>query len=202
MEAVTVRYKLSEKEYMEASRLIFSPNAQERKFRVAVAVVLSALAFPLLFMSLGLNVLVAILIGLAFVPLLLYVARLNYLAVARRCYRGDGKFREAMAVTLTDEHITVQSKNIDSKLGWKLYTDVLEGESCYVLVYGRDLRMMTVVPKRAFQSKRQHLAFRELMGAQFNKRMPVQQIGEHATAATDAADVEYQPKSFQPPDWR
>jgi hypothetical protein len=78
-----------------------------------------------------------------------------------------------------------------------LYTDVLESKTCYALIYGSDLRMATMLPKRAFRSKQQHMAFRELVGAQFARALPVRQVGE-----LDAAEHEYQPASAEPPDWR
>lgn len=197
MEAITVHYKLSEKEYLEAARLISSPQTEETKRRAWTACVLVPFGVFALAVGAGYAPLPALVLACALLPLLIYLYYFHFNVVARRFYRGDRKFREALTVTFTEEHITVQSKLVESKQSWKLYTDVLEGETCYALVYGKDLRMATMLPKRAFRSKQQHMAFRELVGAQFPRTLPVQQVGE-----LDAAENEYQPASLEPPDWR
>jgi hypothetical protein len=197
METIAVHYKLSEKEYMDAARLMFFPKSTEWKLRAAVACGLYPLGFFLLAMGAGFEVLPAIGISCALVPLLVYLYFFHFTVIARRCYKGDRRFREGMTVTFTDEHITVQSKLVESKQSWKLYTDVLEGEKCYALIYGKDIRMAAMIPKRAFRSKQQHMAFRELIGAQFAGTLPVQQVGE-----LEGTEHEYQPTGLEPPDWR
>jgi hypothetical protein len=197
MEAITVNFKLSEKEYLDAARLIYSPKPAERKLRAASACVLFPFGFFMLALGAGFELLPALILAFALFPVFVYLYFFHLTVLARRCYKGDRKFREGMNVTFTDEHITVQSKLVESKQNWKLYTDVLEGETCYALIYGKDIRMAAMIPKRAFKSKKQHMAFRELIGAQFAKTMPVQQVGE-----LEAAEREYQPASFEPPDWR
>jgi len=197
MEAITVHYKLSEKEYLDAARLVFFPKPTEWKLRAAVGCVLFPLAFFLLSLAAGFELVPALGVACALLPLLIYLYFFHFAVVARRCYKGDRKFREGMTVTLTDEHITVQSKLVESKQSWKLYTDVLEGETCYALIYGKDIRMAAMLPKRAFRSKQQHMAFRELIGAQFAKTLPVHQVGE-----LEGTEREYQPASLEPPDWR
>jgi YcxB-like protein len=197
MEAITVNFKLSEKEYLDAARLIFRPGTAEWKFRAATASCLFPFGFFMLALGAGFELLPALVLAFALFPVLVYLYFFHLNVIARRCYKGDRKFRDGMTLTFTDEHITVQSKLIESKQNWKLYTDVLEGESCYALIYGKDIRMAAMIPKRAFKSKKQHMAFRELIGAQFNRTMPVQQVG-----GSESAEREYQPASLEPPDWR
>lgn len=197
MEAITVNFKLSEKEYLDAARLIFRPKTAEWKLRAGAACVLFPFSFFMLALGAGFEVLPAFVLAFAIFPVFVYLYFFHLNVIARRCYKGDRKFRDGMTLTFTDEHITVQSKLIESKQNWKLYTDVLEGESCYALIYGKDIRMAAMIPKRAFKSKKQHMAFRELIGAQFNRTMPVQQVGE-----IESAEREYQPASLEPPDWR
>lgn len=197
MEAITVNFKLSEKEYLDAARLIYNPNQAEWKIRAAFSCALFPFGVFALALATGFEFLPAVLLALALLPVFIYLYFFHFNVIAQRCYRGDRKFRDGMTVTFTDEHITVQSKLIESKQNWKLYTDVLEGESCYALIYGKDIRMAAMIPKRAFKSKKQHMAFRELIGAQFARTLPVQQVGEIETA-----EREYQPASLEPPDWR
>lgn len=197
MEAITVHYKLSEKEYLDAARLISFPDPLESKRRAWTACFLLPLGIYALALGAGYEPLAALGIACAVLPLLIYFSFFHFNLITRRYYRGDRKFREALTVTFTAEHITVQSKLIESKQSWKLYTDVLEGETCYALIYGQDIRMATMLPKRAFRSKQQHMAFRELIGAQFASKLPVQQVGE-----LEGAEDEYRPASLEPPDWR
>jgi len=197
MEAITVNFKLSEKEYLDAARLIFRPKTAEWKLRAAAACVLFPFGFFMFALGAGFELASALAVAVSIFPVLVYLYFFQLKVIARRCYKGDRKFREGMSYTFTDEYITVQSKLIESKQNWKLYTDVLEGESCYALIYGKDIRMAAMIPKRAFKSKKQHMAFRELIGAQFARTLPVQQVGE-----LEAAESEYQPTSFEPPDWR
>ncbi len=207
MEPVTVRYKLSEKEFLDAAQLISAPHTAEMKFRRIAGYIFIAPGFFLLLISLAVEWPVAVALTIALLVLRVFVSRSHLLKAARHYYRNDGKFRDAMTLTFTAENLTVQSKHMESKLGWKLYTDVLESENCYALVYGEDLRMMTIVPKRAFQSQRQHLAFRELLGALFRRALPLHQPGERATPELmqeprEFLPHDYQPQSFEPPDWR
>lgn len=201
MEAITIHYKLSEKEYLDAARLIFFPKPAEWKLRAASACVLIPLGFFGLALGAGFELLPAVGIALALLPLLVYLYFFHFAVVARRCYKGDRKFRDAMTVTFSDEQIAVQTKHVESKVSWELYTDVLEGETCYALVYGKDIRMASMIPKRAFRSKKQHMAFRELVGALFTKALPLRQVGDGADDSHEE-EREYQPARFEPPDWR
>jgi hypothetical protein len=198
MEAITIHYKLSEKEYLDAARLVFFPKPTEWKVRAVSASALFPLGIFGLALGAGLGPLSALVLAFALMPIFVYLFFFHFAVIARRCYKGDRKFRDALTVTFSDEHITVQSKLIESKQSWDLYTDVLEGETCYALIYGKDIRMASMIPKRAFRSKKQHMAFRELIGAQFTKTLPVLQVG----GDTDETEREYQPASLEPPDWR
>lgn len=204
MEAITVHYKLSEKEYLDAARLIFFPKPALWKVRACIGSALFTFGLFMLLMASGFEVLHALGVAASLLPLLVYFYFFHFAVVARRCYKGDRKFRDAMTVTFSDEHIAVQSKHIESKQSWELYTDVLEGETCYALIYGKDIRMASMIPKRAFRSKKQHVAFRELIGAQFSKALPVRQVGDSSGSGDDAHEEEreYQPARFEPPDWR
>jgi hypothetical protein len=197
MEAITVHYKLSEKEYLDGARLMLLHNSTEWKLRAVAITVLFPLWLFFLALAMGFELLPALGLTCMLLPLMVYLYFFRVKVEARRCYKGDRKFREAMTVTFTDEQITLQSKLIESKQSWKLYTDVMEGETCYVLIYGKDIRTAIMLPKRAFRTKQQHMAFRELIGAQFKRAMPVQRIGE-----PEAEEREYHPASLEPPDWR
>ncbi|MFL6207393.1 MAG: YcxB family protein [Pyrinomonadaceae bacterium] len=196
MESVSVHFKLSEQEFMAGARLLTFPTAGA-KARVAIGLPLYAVGVWFILLALNFSLFASTVVGallLAGFACLIYFTRFT---LTRRCYRGDQKFRHGITLTFTDDHVQVQAREIDSKLGWKLYTDVLEGETCYVLVYGKDVRMMTVVPKRAFKSKRQERAFRGLLATHFDRKLTAPQIDDGA-----AEEADYQPAGLQPPDWR
>jgi hypothetical protein len=67
----------------------------------------------------------------------------------------------------------------------------------YLLVYGKETRMMTLVPKRAFQNRMQEDAFRELLARHIRDHTTVRGI-----KATTESEPEYTPSSLNPPDWR
>ena len=196
MEPISVRFKLSEQEYMAAARLLTFSNT-EAQVRLVVSYNLFALGLFLLMMAGEFSLFTSGVAGACTLIALAFCFYYTHVVLARRCYRGDQKFRHGLALTFTDEHIHVQADQIDSKLGWKLYTDVREDESCYVLIYGKDLRMMTVVPKRAFKSKQQERAFRGLLAAHFDQALTARQLTNDAPPEPD-----YEPASLQPPDWR
>lgn len=196
MESVSVHFKLSEKEFMDGARLLAFPNAAA-KARVAVSFTLYAVGVLFILLALNAPLFTSTVVGtalLAAVVFLFYHARVT---LARRSYRGDQRFRHGITLTFTDDHVQVQSRDVDSKLGWKMYTDVLEGPDSYVLVYGRDMRMMTIVPKRAFKSRQQERAFRGLLATHFDRNLSAHQLADGA-----AAEADYQPTTLQPPDWR
>ena len=194
MEPVSIHFKLSEKEFLTAARLLLFPNLKSR-LNVGAGYLIWAFILTLMFMAaFGLGVPFAASLS---VTLLVYLSHHYYFTLPRRSYHGDRKFREGMTLTFTEEHIECVSKQIEAKVSWKLYTDVLEGETCYVLVYGKDMRMMSIVPKRAFKSKQQERAFRGLLAAHFDRALSANQL----TTGADAMQ-EYEPTSLQPPDWR
>ena len=196
MESVSVHFKLSEKEFMAGARLLALPNAAA-KARVAVSFALYAVGVLFILMALNATLFTSTVVGtalLAAMAFLFYYARVT---LARRSYHGDQRFRHGITLTFTDDYVHVQAREIDSKLGWKLYTDVLEGVDSYVLVYGKDVRMMTIVPKRAFKSRKQERAFRGLLATHFDRDLSAHQLDDGAAEEND-----YQPASLQPPDWR
>ena len=114
--------------------------------------------------------------------------------IPRQYYRGDPKFREKYQVTFSDECVVVKTFQIDSKLAWSLYTKVIEGRDMYLLMYGKDLRMMTAVPKRVFKSSDEEMQFRTLVS---------RHIADHSAFKNVPTEEQgYTPKSLTPPDWR
>jgi hypothetical protein len=193
MEPISVNFQLTEKEFLSACRLLSFTTGL--KIRLAVITLMLGVTLFLLLLVLNFDPqssLFASILVLLVVSSLLHSART---ALPRRVFRGDHKFRDAMTLTFTDECVGVRMTEIESRLGWKLYTDVLECESCYVLVYGKDIRTMTAVPKRAFRSEEQERDFRRLVFPRFGKELAPPRKGT-------TIESNYEPPSLQPPDWR
>jgi YcxB-like protein len=189
---VRVEYQYTEAEYLAATRLLFfnAPNILVRL--IVLGLLLLAGAVMLSVVMTDLFPLWAI---VAFVMLIEGGLFYNLLVRMPRAYfRGDGKFRDKYEVTFSDEGIMVKTSQIDSKLAWSLYTRVLEGRDMYLLVYGKDTRMMTVVPRRAFKNRDQENQFRELVARHIIDHSGFKQI--------PPGESEYRPTSFTPPDWR
>ena len=117
--------------------------------------------------------------------------------VPRKYFLGDPKFRDHYQFTFSAEGIAVKTAQLDSKLSWSLFTKVIEGSDQYLLVYGKGVRMMTVVPKRVFRDTLQENAFRELV----TRHITSQTSSPKLKAKEETAD-EYKPTSLNPPDWR
>jgi len=189
---ITLEYQMSEPEYLAATRLLFF-NTKHGMIRLVVICVLALIVA--LMMSMLLADMFALVITLVMVILFDIVLVYNGLVVLpRRFYRGDPKFREKYQVTFSSEGVVVKTFQIDSKLAWSLYTKVIEGREMYLLMYGKDLRMMTAVPKRVFRSREEEMEFRGLVS---------RHIADHSTFTNiPPQEHSYTPKSLTPPDWR
>jgi len=189
---VRLEFQYTEAEYMTASRLLFFSKPETLVRLIIFSMLLLTITFLLSMLVVDLIPLwtMVLFVGL-FEALLFY----NILVrIPRTYFRGDGKFRDKYEITFSDEHISVKTSQLDSKLAWSLYTKVIEGPDMYLLIYGKDLRMMTAVPKRAFTSKDQERMFRDLVS---------RHIADHSKLKPlPAGENDYRPTSLTPPDWR
>ena len=189
---IAIEYQLTEPEYLAATRLLFFQSRQGM-IRLVVVCALALVAALMMSMFLAdMFALVATLILVILFDIFLFYNAL--VTIPRQYYRGDPKFREKYQVTFSDECVVVRTFQIDSKLAWSLYTKVIEGREMYLLMYGKDLRMMTAVPKRAFKSTDEEMRFRALVSRHIKDSPGFQNIpAEHR---------DYTPRSLTPPDWR
>jgi hypothetical protein len=189
---VKLEYQYTEAEYLAANRLFFlsSPNVLGRL--IAFGLLLGGGAVLLSFLLTDWLILFpSVLFVFLFEAALFY----NVLVTApRKYFRGDGKFRDRYEITFSDEGIKVKTSQFDSKMAWSLYTKVVEGRDMYLLIYGKDTRMMTAVPKRSFTSNDQEQLFRELAARHITDHSGLGKI--------PPAENEYKPTSLTPPDWR
>ena len=189
---VRLEFQYSEAEYLAASRLLFfnTPNAAARLIVFALLLVAGTVV-----MSVLITESFVLWASLLFVALLEGAMLYNVLVVVPRAYfRGDARFHDRHELTFSDEGVKVKTSQIDSKLAWSLYSRVVEGRDMYLLLYGKDTRMMTAAPKRVFINKEQENQFRELLAKHIIDHSGLKQIA--------ASETEYKPTSLTPPDWR
>jgi hypothetical protein len=191
---ISLEYKTTEGEYLAASRLylLSSPSTLTRLTTLLVLVLAVALLFSFLFTDFPAWAMLslALLLEAALLYNILYRVPLQF-------FRGDEKFRDKYHLTFSDEGISVKTRQIDSKLAWSLYSKVIEGTNLYLLIYGKDTRMMTMVPKRAFQNRVEEKRFRKMVSEHIGETAKLRLIKE-----ADDSESEYTPSSLNPPDWR
>jgi hypothetical protein len=135
-----------------------------------------------------------LLVLLAFFPFL--IAFLHLLVWPRQAFRRDPKFRDEYQLQFSDDGIQFRTPQIDALIQWDLYTKVIENERFYLLVYGR--HMLSVIPKRAFQSAQQQEAFDQLL----RRKLPACFDSKRLRARKpDEVEKPYVPPT-EPPDWR
>jgi YcxB-like protein len=190
-QAVQLRFSYTEQEYLAAMRLFFW-NSMEPLIRLMVIYVLFSAGIMLLSSLLNVSL-----------PLWLFVILIFLVGLAlfhgcvidlpRRYFRGDPKFRDEYNLTFTDAGIEFKTPKINASVAWSLYTRVIENDSFYLMIYGKDIGSVSVLPKRAFQDSKQETTFREMLRRHVDRTL---KLGE------GERQNEYVPTSLEPPDWR
>ena len=184
---IKIEFQLTEAEYLAATRLYYFRSGK-LLMRMIVFAVLALIAAGMTSFLTGVFVwpFLSCLVAWAFYNVLVQMPR--------RYFRGDGKFHGRQEMTFSDNGIFFKTAQVESKLAWDLYTRVIEGRDLYGLIYGKEIRMMTMVPKRAFRNRSEELQFRELVARHISDKSGLKTI--------PSEEPEYTPKSFTPPDWR
>ena len=161
MESVDLSFKYTEAEYVSAARLFLwrSPETLIRfviifafvSFSLMLLLLLLDLALPL-WATISLSLLVGISLFHGF-----------FLDRPRRYFRADPKFRDEYSLTFSDEGIRFKTRHIDASVAWSLYTGVIENKRFYLLIYGKNIPSLSIIPKRAFQDSKQEATFIELL---------------------------------------
>ena len=186
---VQLRFSHTEKEYLSAVRF-YMFHSTETMARLIALYVLLALAFFVL------NVLIDFVLPLwAIVALILCIGIAwfhTYLVdLPRRYFRSDPKFRAEYDLTFTDAGIQFKTPEINSSIAWSLYTRVIENDRFYIMIYGKNIPSLSIIPKRAFPTSKEEIAFRQMLRRHVDQTL---KLGD--------GEREYVPVSFQPPDWR
>ena len=119
-----------------------------------------------------------------------------FFGLPKQRFQSDPKYRDEYFLEFSDAGILFKTDHIDAQVRWNLYTDVLEDERFYVLVYGKN--MFSVIPKRAFKGPQQEARFRELLRRNLAPELNARWLREGAAKELEDA---YVPPP-EPPDWR
>ena len=186
---VQLRFSHTEKEYVSAVRY-FMLHSTETFARIIAFYVLVSLGFLLLNVLLDfplpLWLIVPMIVGLGVGWFHLYLVDLP-----RRYFRGDPKFRAEYDLTFTNAGIQFKTPDINASIAWSLYTNVIENDNFYILIYGKNIPSLSIIPKRAFRDSKEETIFRQMLRRNVDQGLKVKE-GER----------EYVPASLQPPDWR
>ena len=186
---VQLRFSHTEKEYMSAVRYYLT-HSTETFARLIAFYVLISLGFLIL------NVLLDFLLPLwAIVALIVCIGVAWFHAylfdLPRRYFRSDPKFRSEYDLTFTDAGIQFKTQDVNASIAWSLYTNVIENEKFYILIYGKNIPSLSIIPKRAFRDGKEETVFRQMLRRHVNPQL---KAGD--------GEREYVPASLQPPDWR
>ena len=86
-----------------------------------------------------------------------------FLDLPRRHFRGDPKFRDEYNLTFSDEGIRFITTNINASVAWGLYTGVIKNEKFYLLIYGKNIASLSIIPRRVFRDSKQEAAFVDML---------------------------------------
>jgi len=191
-DTVHLSFRYTEKEYLAAIRFYFW-HSKELLARLIVSCLLFSIGLLLIYAWLEFlipvwaNVILMLIAGVGFFHG--YVIDLP-----RGYFRGNPKFREEYNLTFSDDGIEFKTQNINSRLAWNLYTRVLENESFYILVHGKNFHSLSIIPKRVFQNSQQERTFRELLRRNMDSNLKV--------SNGELEQEDSVPARLEPPDWR
>ena len=150
-------YRLSEAEFVAASRLMLITGAGRRRLlflAIAMVLLLSGLALTR-------GVLTAA-IGLAVLPAAVFAGWLRLRHLWRRAYRRPPPERWDITVECSAEALTVESPLSHTMVSWQAYSHFVETKDLFLLVQHQNLAFP--VPKRALPPDALE-RFRELVAA-------------------------------------
>ena len=155
MEPISIRYRLSESEFMTACNAHWSAQRTSILSNVITAAVMFVVGLVMLFVVFWLaSVLFAV--G----GLLLLITWLRSL-LWRKSFREAKKYNDDILVTINDDTVRVESAGGKSDLDWNFFTWYLDTPE-QVLMYVTK-RNFSVIPKKAFRDTKQVDNFLEVV---------------------------------------
>ena len=189
-QSVQLSFRHTEQEYLAAVRY-YLWHSKELLLRLIIFYVLVSTGLVLLLLLIDFPL--PLWVVISFIVLAGVALFQGYLVdLPRRYFRGDPKFRDEYTLTFTDAGIEFRTTHLNASLAWSLYTDVIETDKFYILVYGKDIHSLSILPKRAFTDDRQETAFRQMLRRHVDHNLKL--------SAAERDGREYFPPA-QPPDW-
>lgn len=188
-QSVQLTFRHTEQEYLAAVRY-YVWHSKELLLRMIIVYVLVSSGMVLLLQLFGSPF--PLWVVIAFIVLAGVALFQGYLVdLPRRYFRGDPKFRDEYNLTFTDAGIEFRTTHLNASLAWSLYTDVIENDKFYILVYGKGIHSLSILPKRAFTGG-QETTFRQMLRRHVDHNLQL--------SAAERERHEYFPPA-QPPDW-
>ena len=191
-DSVQLNFRHDEKEFIAATRLYFW-QSKELLVRFIVVDLLFAALMVLINVMVGFVVPVW---AMAAVIVLVWVAWFHGVVIdlPRARFRGDPKFRDEFNLTFTDANIHFRTENLNATFAWNFYNKVIENDSFYILIYGKNIHTLSILPKRAFRDSAQETLFRRMLRRNLDPKLKLSKGEQEAPA--------FVPRSLEPPDWR
>lgn len=167
MEQVTIRFQYTEEEYVKAMRKYLLVTDTVKKFDLILAAVgLPSMLVYLFLSSFSVFSIILLVCAVVFAGFVGF----QYFYVPVMVFRQTPKFKEEYRLTFTEAGVSFETVSVQSELKWDTYKIFWEGEECYYLV--QEAQAFTLVPKRAFASEAEKLAFEQLAekGTEYTKR--------------------------------
>lgn len=156
MEPVSVRYRLTEPEFISACNAHWSAHRQGTVPNVIVGLLGGAIGFALLLIAFWIAVFL-----IAAGALLLTIIGVRSL-LWRRSFREAKKYTDDIAVVFQDDLVRVESAEGRSDLNWDFFNWYLDTPDCILLYTTK--RHFSIIPKKSFQDSRSVQLVLELAG--------------------------------------
>ena len=161
MEPISIRYRMTEPEFMKACNAHWSAHHSSTLSNVIAGVVAIVAGLALLFFLFWLA-LVVVAVG----SLLLIITWLRSF-LWRKAFRDAKKYNNDISVVIKDDVIHIESIEGKSDLKWGFFTWYLDTPG-YILLY-MTKRNFSIIPKAAFQDETQIKLFVDLVKSKLKK---------------------------------
>lgn len=161
MEPVSLNLALTKKDYVKTLR--FQLLRSRRMWLLFIGFFLFGWGLEIL-MPAGSKIPIGWLIGISLLLVATYFYFVRPLMAVEQA-RRHGRLGLEATLTLDEEHVFVSSKLGETSREWEAYRGVRETDDYYLLEYTYYPGAAQVIPKRAFESSEQELAFREHLSA-------------------------------------
>ncbi len=158
MEAIKLRFKYTQEEYVKAERQILFGNKTITKPSVVILPICILFAIWYLFSS-EFSALSIIVLVLAVFALL--AGTILYFYIPRLKFKSTSKYHEEYQLLFSEEGIRFRTPTINSELKWDVYASFWESDDFYYLM--QTSRIYSLIPKRVFADTETRLDFEDMV---------------------------------------